>query len=332
MIPGVAGQHAAGIDGGRGPVPGVHVRQPPCAGQVDVAQAAGGAGRGLVRVDRLRLPQQPRHQVREAARIDQGGGLRPHPGHPPSGGPQPGQLRHQLRRPAHGDIVPAGQQGRLSVRFRPVAGPRPHARRQFSLADRAAARAHLRLRHVLGDLRRRRGLNVSDLVAALREDLLARPGPRRTPGTAPAGTRTGAPGRPPGASSCPARPAASRAPASPSPAATGPAAFFLYGLSDDGGFDDVEESFPARRSRAPTRAASGRSPRPPPRPARPSPAPGPSAARSPGTPPPAAQPARHAARRQAPPQTAGQAHRAQHATMPPRPPASRLKQRTATTP
>ena len=32
--------------------------------------------------------------------------------------------------------------------------------------------------------------------------------------------------------------------------------FFLYGLSDDGGFDDVEESFPARRSRASTRAAS----------------------------------------------------------------------------
>jgi hypothetical protein len=31
-------------------------------------------------------------------------------------------------------------------------------------------------------------------------------------------------------------------------------------------------------------------------------------------------------------QTAGQPHRAQHATMPPRPPASRRKQRTATTP
>ena len=32
--------------------------------------------------------------------------------------------------------------------------------------------------------------------------------------------------------------------------------FFPYGLSDDGGLDDVEESFPARRSRASTRAAS----------------------------------------------------------------------------
>jgi hypothetical protein len=32
--------------------------------------------------------------------------------------------------------------------------------------------------------------------------------------------------------------------------------FFLYGLSDDGGFDDVEESFPARRSSTSTRACS----------------------------------------------------------------------------
>ncbi len=227
--PGVAGQDAAGIDGGRGPVPGVHVRQPPGAGQVDIAQAAGGAGRGLVRVDRLRLPQQPRHQVREAARIDQGGGLRPHPGDPPGGGPQPGQLRHQLRRPAHGDIVPARQEGRLSVRFRPVAGPRPHARRQFSLADRAAARAHLRLRHVLGDLRRRRGLNVGDLVAALREDLL--PGQVRA---APPALRRRVPE--------PVRRVVHQAHRRARLARLLP--------------DDVEESFPARRSTASTRAAS----------------------------------------------------------------------------
>ena len=76
------------------------------------------------------------------------------------------------------------------MRFRPVAGPRPHARRQFSLADRAAARAHLRLRHVLGDLRRRRGLNAGDLMAALREDLL--PGQvRAAPPALPAGWPAG---------------------------------------------------------------------------------------------------------------------------------------------
>ena len=32
--------------------------------------------------------------------------------------------------------------------------------------------------------------------------------------------------------------------------------FFLYGLSEDGGFDDVEESLPRRRSSSPTRATS----------------------------------------------------------------------------
>jgi hypothetical protein len=34
------------------------------------------------------------------------------------------------------------------------------------------------------------------------------------------------------------------------------APFFLYGLSDDGGRDDVDESFPALRSSCPTRSAS----------------------------------------------------------------------------
>ena len=53
----VAGQDAA-VYRGRGPVPGVHVRQVPRAGQVHVPQAARSAGRGLVGVDRLRLAQQ----------------------------------------------------------------------------------------------------------------------------------------------------------------------------------------------------------------------------------------------------------------------------------
>ena len=48
--PGVAGQDAAGVDRGRGPVPGVHVREVGGAGQVHVPHPARGAGRGLVRV------------------------------------------------------------------------------------------------------------------------------------------------------------------------------------------------------------------------------------------------------------------------------------------
>jgi hypothetical protein len=61
----------------------------------------------------------------------------------------------------------------LRRRFRPVAGPRPHVRGKLALGDRPAARALLRLRHILGHLRRRGRLDAGDLVAALRGDLLA---------------------------------------------------------------------------------------------------------------------------------------------------------------
>jgi hypothetical protein len=40
----VAGQHAAGVDRVRGPVPGVQVREPPGAGQVHVPHPARRAG------------------------------------------------------------------------------------------------------------------------------------------------------------------------------------------------------------------------------------------------------------------------------------------------
>ncbi len=44
--PGVAVQHAPGVGVGAGPAAGVHRSQVPSAGDVDVFQAAGGAGRG----------------------------------------------------------------------------------------------------------------------------------------------------------------------------------------------------------------------------------------------------------------------------------------------
>src|ERR1017187_3119552 len=59
--------------------------------------------------------------------------------------------------------------------LRPVTGPRPDMRGQLPGGDRPAARALLRLRHVLGNLRRR--LDVGDLVTALRRD--RRPGQAR---------------------------------------------------------------------------------------------------------------------------------------------------------
>ena len=56
--------------------------------------------------------------------------------------------------------------------LRPEAGPRPHVRRQLALGDRPAARALLGLRHVLGHLRRRRRLDIGDLMPALRRHRL----------------------------------------------------------------------------------------------------------------------------------------------------------------
>ena len=89
------------------------------------------------------------------------------PGHPPGGDPQAGELAQQQRRPVNGDVMPGREVSGLRAGLRPVAGPRPHVRRQLPLSDRPAARALLRLRHVLGHLRRRRRLDIGDLVAAL---------------------------------------------------------------------------------------------------------------------------------------------------------------------
>ena len=106
-----------------------------------VAQAARGAGRGLVRVDGRRLPQQVPHQVHEPAALDQRGGLARTPAIHPAETAIPASSRQQHRRPADGDVVAAGQVRGLRVRLRPEAGPRPHVRGQLALGDRPAARA-----------------------------------------------------------------------------------------------------------------------------------------------------------------------------------------------
>ena len=111
---------------------------------------------------------------------------------------------------------------------------------------------------MLGDLGRRRGLNVGDLVAALREDALA----LQARAAGPALRRrveepvirvihqlhrgTGLARLLPGSALALllSRNDRSRG------------GFFLYGLSDDGGFDDLPESFAACRSSRSTRALS----------------------------------------------------------------------------
>ena len=50
MVPGVAGQDAAGVDGFAGPVAGVHGGEEPGARHVHVAQVPRGPGGGLVGV------------------------------------------------------------------------------------------------------------------------------------------------------------------------------------------------------------------------------------------------------------------------------------------
>ena len=122
---------------------------------------------------RRRGPQQLPDPLHEPAAPDQRGGLPPDAGHPPRGDPQAGELAQQQRRPVNRDVMPGDQVRGLRAGLRPVAGPRPHVRGQLALGDRPAARALLRLRHVLGDLRRRRRLDVGDLVAALRRHRLA---------------------------------------------------------------------------------------------------------------------------------------------------------------
>ena len=149
----------------------MHVRQVRGAGQVHVPHPAGRAGRGLVGVHRRGGLQQLPDSVHEPAARDQGGGLTADAGHPARGDPGAGHLAQQHRRPAHGNVVPAGQVRGLRASLRPEAGPRPHERRQRALGHRPAARALLRLRHVLRHHRRRRRPDVGDLVTALRQHL-----------------------------------------------------------------------------------------------------------------------------------------------------------------
>ena len=152
----------------------MHAGQVAGAGQVHVPGPAGRAGRGLISMYRRGGPQQLANPVHEPARLHQHGGLPADPGHPPGRDPDAGQLAQQQRRPADGDVVTADQVRGLRAGLRPVAGPGPGMRGQLPGGDCPAPGAFLRLRHVLGDLRRRRRLDVRDLVTALRRD--RRPG------------------------------------------------------------------------------------------------------------------------------------------------------------
>jgi len=142
---------------------------------------------------------------------------------------------------------PGGQVRGLRAGLRPEAGPRPHVRGQIALGDRPAPGTLFGLRHILGDLRRQHRGDVGYLVAPLRRH---RPAPH--PQHAAGGQKTVSSGSSmrfivaPGLPGClPGR----RFPRSRSDRS---APLFLYGLSEEGGRDDVDESFPAWRSNCPT--------------------------------------------------------------------------------
>ena len=164
----VAGQHPAGVDRPGRPVAGMQAGQVAGAGQVDVPGPAGRAGRGLIGADRRGGLQQIPDAVGEPAGLHQGGGPAADPGHPPGRDRHAGELAQQHGGPVDGDVVAADQVRGLRAGFRPVTGPRPHTRGKLPGRHRPAARALLRLRHVLHDLRRRCRLDVGDLVTALR--------------------------------------------------------------------------------------------------------------------------------------------------------------------
>ena len=143
---------------------------------LDLYPGTDDAGRGFIGVDRRGGPQELADPVHEPAIPDQRGGPGPDPGHPPGGGRDPGELAQQHRGPVNRDVMAAGQVRGVRAGLRPVAGPRPDMRRELALGHRPAARALLRLRHVLGDLRLRGRPDIGDLMPPRRR--------RRLPGQA----------------------------------------------------------------------------------------------------------------------------------------------------
>jgi hypothetical protein len=163
--PGVAAEHAAGVDVGGGPGAGVHRGQVPGAGDVDVFQVPGGPGGGLVGIDHPGLAQQAAHVVRE--RLQPARGLVPYPGHPPGRDPQAGHVTRELGGPADRDVLGAGQVRGLGVGLRAVLGPAGDPGRRLPGGDRAAPPAGPGLNLVLGHPGRR-GRDDLELLQFLR--------------------------------------------------------------------------------------------------------------------------------------------------------------------
>ena len=253
----VAGQYAAGVNRVRGPVPGVHVRQPLRAGQVHVPHPARGAGRGLVRVHRLRLPQQARDQVHEPAGLHQDGSLRPDPGDPAQ--PTPGC------RPSPPSAPPPARTGRSSRRSgsppaHELSGPKDaRARTPGGRVPSVTSPQH---GHIFdcATCSATSGSGAGMMSVTWWRRCANTSAPSR-PVPHPAHSAGGYQYRYFGLSTRLHRGARlarllARRPFPLLPQRPVPRGFFLYGLSDDGGLDDVDESRSSRFSSRPTRALS----------------------------------------------------------------------------
>ena len=251
MVPAWLGQDPAVVDVGLGAAAGVHRGQPLGRGDVHVAQALVGAGGGLVDVQHPHPAQQLAHPGQER-RLQQAGGAAAHTGDEPDRDPDPGQGRHQRGRPADGQVVRAGQLRGGGEHPRPVLGAGWHPLRGGPGPWRRAAGAGAGDDPVLGHARWRGRGDVGDLTTlhpATGAPVRSAPqSPQRSTSRSRVsfGLSTSGIVVPPGRAACRA--------CGPRRCARSDRSGLRYGGSDEGGFEEVVESEPSRRSNSSIRA------------------------------------------------------------------------------
>ena len=172
------------------------------------------------------------------------GGLPPDPGHPPGGDGEPGERGTAAPPPGRRGVV------RRHTRFAACAlasGPKlARARTSAGSTPSVTSPQHGHAFACATYSVTTGGGGGSTSVTWWRRCAVtgapARPCPH--PRTPPAGTQNRSSGSSTSFIVVPGSPGCFPGGACPAPAATGPAPFFLYGLSDEGGFEEVEESLP----------------------------------------------------------------------------------------
>jgi hypothetical protein len=123
---GEVGQHATGVDSGRGAVPDVHQRQVLGARYVHIGQGTGGAARGLVGVQNRRAGQQFA-QVGQEPLLQLAGRAAPDPGEESGGDVDAGQRFQQVAGATDQQVVRAGEQRGAAIVSGPIRTGEPGA-------------------------------------------------------------------------------------------------------------------------------------------------------------------------------------------------------------